>query len=395
MTRTFVSHWKEALTANYEQTIAWRRHLHQYPEASYEERETARFVADHLISFGIDIQRGVGGHGVVGVIQNGEGPVVALRADIDALNMQDEKDCAYRSKVPGVMHACGHDGHTAVLLSVAKVLAEHRDNWSGEIRFLFQPAEEVSPGGAQAMIGDGAIEGVDSMYGVHLWTPLQAGVIATRSGPMMAAVDDFFLTIYGKGGHGGMPHACIDAVVVGAALVQQLQTIVSRNVSPLQPAVVSIGSLQAGMTQNVIADHAVLKGTIRSFDSTTRQLLRERFEKIVEHTCAMYEAHYELEYRVGYPALVNDGAEAARVMRVAEACFGADKVQEAEMIMPAEDFAYYMKKVPGCFVLVGAGNGEEARFPHHHPKFDLVESSMLTAGELLLTLALDALQDTI
>ncbi|MBN3526051.1 amidohydrolase [Paenibacillus apiarius] len=395
MTHTFVSHWKEALAANYEQTVAWRRHLHQYPEASYEERETARFVAGHLRSFGIDTQTDVGGHGVVGAIRNGEGPVVALRADMDALNIQDEKQCAYRSKVPGVMHACGHDGHTAVLLSVAKVLAEHRDGWAGEIRFLFQPAEEVSPGGAREMIGGGAIEGVDRMYGVHLWTPLQAGVIATRPGPMMAAVDDFFLTIYGKGGHGGMPHACVDAVVAGAALVQQLQTIVSRNVSPLQPAVVSVGSLQAGTAQNVIADHAVMKGTIRSFDSATRQLLRERFENITEHTCAMHEANYELEYRVGYPALVNDAAEAARVMRVGEACFGADKVQEADMIMPAEDFAYYMKQVPGCFVLVGAGNGEEAGFPHHHPKFDLVESSMLTAGELLIALALDALQDTI
>ncbi|MFL1674159.1 amidohydrolase [Paenibacillus thiaminolyticus] len=393
MINTTASVWKEALASRYEETVAWRRHLHRHPEVSYEERQTALFVAEKLESFGLEVTAGVGGHGVVGSLKNGAGPVVALRADMDALAIQDEKACEYASTVPGVMHACGHDAHTATLLSVARAMAEHREEWSGEVRFVFQPAEEVSPGGAQAMIKEGTLQGVDRMYGVHLWTPIPSGMVAVRPGPMMAAVDDFFLTVYGRGGHGGMPHLCTDAVVIGAQLVQQWQTIVSRSVSPLQPAVVSVGALQAGSTQNVIADRAVLKGTIRSFDPAARELLRERFETILQHTCAMHGAEYELEYRVGYPALVNHESEAERVRRVAAGCFGAERVQEADMLMPAEDFAYYMKEVPGCFVLVGAGNGEAASYPHHHPRFDIDEPAMLTAGELLAGLACDALMN--
>lgn len=393
MINTTASVWKEALASRYEETVAWRRHLHRHPEVSYEERQTALFVAEKLESFGLEVTAGVGGHGVVGSLTNGAGPVVALRADMDALAIQDEKACEYASTVPGVMHACGHDAHTATLLSVARAMAEHREEWSGEVRFVFQPAEEVSPGGAQAMIKEGTLQGVDRMYGVHLWTPIPSGMVAVRPGPMMAAVDDFFLTVYGRGGHGGMPHLCTDAVVIGAQLVQQWQTIVSRSVSPLQPAVVSVGALQAGSTQNVIADRAVLKGTIRSFDPAARELLRERFETILQHTCAMHGAEYELEYRVGYPALVNHESEAERVSRVAAGCFGAERVQEADMLMPAEDFAYYMKEVPGCFVLVGAGNGEAASYPHHHPRFDIDEPAMLTAGELLAGLACDALMN--
>ncbi|EJW17502.1 M20 family metallopeptidase [Paenibacillus alvei] len=385
--------WKEALSTQFEQTIAWRRYLHQNPELSYEESKTATFVANQLRSFGIEVETGIGGNGLIGRIRNGDGAVVALRADMDALPIQDEKQCDYRSQVPGVMHACGHDGHTATLLSVAKVLSEQRSLWTGEIRLLFQPAEEVSPGGAQAMIRDGALEGVNRIYGVHLWTPIPTGIVATREGSMMAAVDDFRLTIAGKGGHGGMPHLCTDAVLIGASLVQQLQSIVSRNVSPLQPAVISVGSLQAGTTQNIIADRAELKGTIRSFDPEVRQLLRQRFERIVELTCAMHEAEYEMEFRVGYPALVNDGSEAERVFRIADEVVGQDCVREAEMMMPAEDFAYYVKQIPGCFVLVGAGNEDHARYPHHHPKFDFEESAMLIAGQMLIGLAMDALAE--
>ncbi|MDK8180857.1 amidohydrolase [Paenibacillus sp. UMB4589-SE434] len=379
---------------HFDEMVEWRRYLHRHPELSYEEANTSDYIAEKLTSFGIPIKRNIGGHGVVGIVKSGEGNVIALRADMDALAIQDGKQCDYRSTVPGVMHACGHDGHTATLLAVARLLQEHRDKWRGEVRLLFQPAEEVSPGGAQAMIKDGALQGVQSIYGVHLWTPLPAGKIATRPGPMMAAVDDFFLTIHGKGGHAGMPHACIDAVVIGAALVQQLQTIVSRNVSPLESAVISVGSLQAGTTQNVIADCAILKGTVRSFDPTIRSLLRTRVESMIEHTCAMYDAEYELEYRIGYPALVNDKAEAERVLRVAAACFGEAAVHTAEMMMPAEDFAYYNKVVPGCFIFVGAGNEQNCRYPHHHPMFDFEESAMLQAGQLLLAMAFDALKVT-
>lgn len=385
--------WLRTEDWKFDEMVQWRRYLHMHPELSYEEKETSNFIAQKLEEFGIPVTRHVGGHGLVGVIRSGSGsgPVIALRADIDALAIQDEKQCEYRSTVPGVMHACGHDGHTAGLLGVARMLMSHRDQWQGEIRLLFQPAEEVSPGGAQAMIDAGALDGVDAVYGIHLWAPIPVGTVATRPGPMMASVDDFFLTIYGKGGHGGMPHQCTDAVVIGAALVQQLQTIVSRNVSPLDTAVISVGSLQAGTTQNVIADRAVLKGTVRAFTQEVRLLLQERIEQMIKYTCAMYNAEYELEYRIGYPTLVNDEHEAARMLRVAEANFGKEQVAVADMIMPAEDFAYYGSKVPACFAFVGAGNDQYAKYSHHHPLFDIDEKAMLQAGQWLIATAMDAL----
>lgn len=376
---------------NFEDTIQWRRYLHMHPELSYQEKETSAFIAQKLVEFGWNVKRNVGGYGVVGTIHNGEGPVVALRADMDALPIQDEKECEYRSTVDNVMHACGHDGHVASLLSTARMLAKHKEKWSGEIRLIFQPAEEVSPGGAQAMIKEGVLEGVSAIYGVHLWSPLETGKIATRAGAMMAAVDDFSLTIHGKGGHGGIPNACVDTVVIGAAIVQQLQTIVSRNVSPLDPAVITVGSLQAGSTQNVIADRAILKGTVRSFHPEVRKFLRERLETMIEHICAMHGATYQLDYKVGYPAVVNPAEEAERVERVGKEIFGEEAVASTDMMMPAEDFSYYLKEVPGCFVFVGAGNREAAQFPHHHPRFDIEEISMQYASKLLLVLALDAL----
>ncbi|WP_258960768.1 M20 metallopeptidase family protein [Paenibacillus aquistagni] len=376
---------------HFEDTIQWRRYLHMNPELSYQEKETSAFIAQKLLEFGIDVKTGIGGYGVVGTIYNGEGPIVALRADMDALPIQDEKACEYRSTVMDVMHACGHDGHVASLLSAARLLNQHRDKWKGELRFIFQPAEEVSPGGAQAMIKEGVLKGVDAIYGVHLWAPLKLGQIATREGAMMAAVDDFNLTIYGRGGHGGIPNACIDTVVIGAAIVQQLQSIVSRNVSPLEPAVITVGSIQAGSTQNVIADRAVLKGTIRSFNPEVRELLRARLETMVEHMCAMYGATFQLDYKVGYPAVVNPAAEADRVERVVRETFGEEYVAATEMMMPAEDFSYYLNEIPGCFVFVGAGNDEGAKYPHHHPRFDIEEQAMLHASKLLVALALDVL----
>lgn len=385
--------WLQTEEWDYDEMVKWRRHLHMHPELSYEEKETSNFIAGKLEELGISVTRNVGGHGVVGVIRSGSGPVVALRADMDALAIQDEKQCEYRSTVPGVMHACGHDAHTAGLLGVARMLMKHRDKWHGEIRLLFQPAEEVSPGGAIAMIEAGVLDGVDAVYGIHLWTPLPFGTVATRPGPMMASVDDFFLTIYGKGGHGGMPHQCIDAVVIGASLVQQFQTIVSRNVSPLDTAVISIGSLQAGTTQNVIADRAIIKGTVRAFTPEVRRLLQERIERMIKCTCEMYQAEYELEYRIGYPTLVNDEHEAARMLRAAESSFGSEHVAIADMIMPAEDFSYYGDVAPACFGFVGAGNDQYASYSHHHPMFDIDERSMLYAGQWLIASAMNALND--
>lgn len=369
--------------------IDWRRHLHQYPELSFKEERTSAWIAEKLEEAGCSVARNVGGHGLVVTIKGKlPGPTVALRADIDALPIQDEKECEYASRVPGVMHACGHDGHTATLMAIAAFYESNKDRLRGERRLLFQPAEEVTPGGALDMIRDGAIEGVDAIYGVHLWTPLPYGTAASRTGALMSAVDEFVLDIEGKGGHGGMPHHTIDAVIVGAALVQAAQTIVSRSVNPLHPAVVSFGSFQAGTTTNIIAERCQIKGTLRSFDDTTRTLLRERLDDIIRHTCDMHGAAYRLDMRIGYPPVVNDEAEVKRYFEVAAPLFSAERATVCEPLTVAEDFAFYLREVPGCFMLVGAGNPEASNvYPHHHPMFDFDERAMPKAARLLVGMA--------
>ncbi|HEY4390447.1 MAG TPA: amidohydrolase, partial [Paenibacillus sp.] len=297
------------------------------------------------------------------------------------------KLCEYASQVPGVMHACGHDGHTSVLLAVAEYYSQRRQELRGEIRFLFQPAEETCPGGAVGMIEAGALEGVDVIYGVHLWTPLPLGTAASLAGPMMASVDDFFIDIQGRGGHGGMPHKAVDSVVAGSALVMQLQSVVSRSVDPLHPAVVTIGSIQGGTIQNVIADRCRLSGTARCFDESTRQVIRERIYALVEGVTQSYGAEAHIHYINGYPSVVNDKEEFERFNRAVSKVPGL-KGETAAQIMPVEDFAYYLQQIPGCFVLVGAGNEEKGIiYPHHHPRFDIDEDAMLHAATLMVSLA--------
>jgi amidohydrolase len=370
--------------------IAWRRHLHRHPELSFREERTSAWIADKLREIGCDeVRAGVGGTGVVAVIRGGKpGPAVALRADIDALPIQDEKDVPYRSTVPGVMHACGHDAHTAALLAVAAHYAASRAGVAGERRLLFQPAEEVAPGGAVGMIGDGALDGVSAIYGVHLWTPLPCGTIASGPGPVMAAVDDFFMEIRGKGGHGGLPHETVDALAAGAAFVQAVQTIVSRSVDPLEPAVVTVGLFEAGTAPNVVAEVCRLAGTVRTFDMSVRRRAQERLRAIADAVCRQYGAEYSLDWRDGYPPVVNDEREAERFFAVARGLFGDDAVRRIRPLMAGEDFAYYLKRVPGCFMFVGAGNAEcGAVYPHHHPRFDIDERAMLSAARLLVAMA--------
>lgn len=377
----------------YPEMVAWRRYLHRHPELSYQEVRTAGWVAEKLESFGVKVTRNVGGHGVVGDVEGGRpGPRVALRADMDALPIQDEKSCDYASAVPGVMHACGHDGHMAALLAAAKLLSESRDSWPGSVRFIFQPAEEVSPGGALPMIRAGVLDGVDAIYGVHLWTPFPAGAIYTRSGALMAAADEFVIDIIGKGGHGGLPHETVDSIMVGAHLVVNLQSIVSRNLNPVEPGVISVGTFHAGTGFNVIADKTQISGTVRTFSAELRVQIQERIGKVLADTCSMFGASCSLDYKLGYPPVVNHPGEAQRVMRVGQAVFGADSVKEAPLIMAGEDFAYYLEHVPGAFVFVGAGNQERGiTAPHHHPAFDVDESALLKAAGLLASLALERL----
>jgi len=375
----------------YPEMVAWRRYLHRHPELSYREQKTAEWVAARLREFGLEPETGVGGYGVTALLTgNLDGPTVALRADMDALPIQDEKACDYSSTVPGVMHACGHDGHTAALLGAAKVLSGMKDRLPGKIKFIFQPAEEVTPGGAKPMIAAGVLDGVDAIYGVHLWTPFPLGTAGTRPGALMAAADEFDLEILGQGGHGGLPHVTIDSLMVAAHLVVNLQTVVSRSLNPTEPGVVTIGGLTAGNSYNVIADRAVLKGTVRSFDETSRLLLRKRVEEIIAATCAMFGAGYRLDYKMGYPPLVNHPQEADILTAAAHQVLGEAACPVPDLIMAAEDFAHYLHVIPGCFLFVGAG-GPGAEFPHHHPKFDLQEPAIASAAQILSLAALKRL----
>jgi amidohydrolase len=373
--------------------VKWRRYLHQNPELSYQEEKTSAFVASLLREWGVEVRERVGGYGVVATIRgtaSNSVATVALRADMDALPIQDEKDCEYRSQVPQTMHACGHDAHTSSLLAVCKAMQARRGELSGTIVALFQPAEELSPGGALPMIQAGALEGVDAIFGVHLWTPLPVGVAAAQPGPMMAAADEFTIEIKGKGGHGGLPHETVDSIVAAAHLVVNLQTIVSRNINPAEPAVISIGSIHAGSSFNAIAGKTVLSGTVRSFDEHVRTTLRNRIETVATQTCAMFGATVRFDYKLGYPSVVNDAKETERFYRIAKDVFGEGNVMTCPSIMAAEDFAYYLQHIPGCFMMVGAGDPQgAAKHPHHHPLFDIDETAMVNSSKLLARMALD------
>lgn len=360
-----------------------RRYLHQHPELSFHEVDTPRFIAERLTELGIEVRTGVGGRGVVGTIRGGQpGKTVALRADFDALPIQDEKEVDYRSTVPSVMHACGHDGHTATLLAVAEILVGQKEHLAGNVVLIHQHAEEVVPGGARDMIADGCLDGVDVIFGTHLWSTTKLGTIGYRVGPVMAAADKFELTLFGRGGHGAKPHETIDAVVLGATVVKELQSIVSRRLDPLQQAVLTIGTLHAGNTFNVIADSAELTGTIRTFDPLVADQIVKEMERTIKGVCDAAGATYAFRYERGYPAVVNHPAETELVCAVASDVVGANQVFEIAPTMGGEDFAYYLQQVPGTFFFTGAG--DETFYPHHHPKFDFEEQAMQYAARILI-----------
>ena len=383
----------ERLEQYYPEMVETRRDLHMHPELSFEEERTPRKVAEHLRSLGLEVRTGVGGRGVVGLLAGGRpGPTVALRADFDALPIQEENEVPYASTVPGVMHACGHDVHTATLLGVARVLGEVRDELAGKVVFIHQFAEELAPGGAKPMIEDGCLDGVDVIYGAHVWANLPLGTVGFRSGPAMAAADTFEVKVNGRGGHGAMPHTAVDPLVTASQLVVNLQQVVSRRVDPLKAAVVTVGSLHAGSAFNVIPDSAALKGTVRTFDETVRSKIEEEIGRIVEGTCMAAGAKGEYRFQRGYPALVNHQQETETIARLAREMLGDEAVTEVEPIMGGEDFAYYLEQVPGTFFFVGGSNEERGfGYPHHHPRFDVDERAMLVAGRLFIAAVLDFL----
>ncbi|WP_275421155.1 M20 family metallopeptidase [Fervidibacillus halotolerans] len=379
-----------ALDNYFNDMVQMRRYLHMHPELSFQEYNTAKYIANFYKNIGIDVRTNVGGNGVVAKIKGAKpGKTVALRADFDALPIQDEKDVPYKSTVPGVMHACGHDGHTATLLHVAKVLFEHKEELSGEYIMIHQHAEEYAPGGAKSMIEDGCLENVDVIFGTHLWATEPTGKILYRSGPVMAAADRFKITILGKGGHGAHPNMTKDAIVTAAQLVVQLQQIVSRRVDPLESAVVSIGRFSAENAFNVIADKAELEGTVRTFSEEVRSQIEKEIEQVTKGVVLTNGSSYEYEFSRGYPAVVNHEEETKFLADIAKDVPGVEEVVETAPSMGGEDFAYYLQHVKGTFFFTGAKPiKEENAFPHHHPKFDIDERAMLIAAKTLLRASL-------
>ncbi|MGC4379054.1 M20 family metallopeptidase [Fictibacillus sp. Mic-4] len=373
------------LDSFYHEMVDIRRYLHQHPELSFEEVKTPEFIAEYHRNLGHEVRTGVGGRGVVATLKGAKpGKTVALRADFDALPIQEENDVPYKSKVPGVMHACGHDGHTATLLVLAKVLNQLKEHIEGNVVFIHQHAEELAPGGAIAMIEDGCLDGVDVIIGTHLWATIPCGQIGYRSGPIMAASDRFEIKIQGKGGHGAQPHVTKDSIVVGAQLVTNLQQIVARRVKPIDAAVVSVGSFEAKNAFNVIADSALLIGTVRTFKEEVRDFIEQEIERIVKGTCLSADVDYSYHYQKGYPAVVNHKEETEFLAKLAENVPGVSSVFEMEPDMGGEDFAYYLQHVKGTFFFTGAQNPEwETTYPHHHPKFEIDERAMLIAAKTL------------
>lgn len=386
----------EQLESLYPEMVSFRRDMHMYPELSFEEVNTPRKIAEYLQALGLEVRTGVGGRGVVATLRGGKpGKTIALRADFDALPIQDEKEVEYKSRIPGVMHACGHDIHTAALLGVAKVLSEQKENLAGTVIFLHQFAEEVLPGGAKHMIEDGCLEGVDAVYGAHVTSVAPLGIVGTGVGYVTAACDSLDIVIHGKGGHGAMPHNAIDPVVIGSQLVVNLQQIISRRIDPQYRSVLTVSSFDGGKdSYNIIQDKVTLKGTIRSFEEDVRNQIHQEINVIARTTAEQAGATAEVTIETGYPATFNHAADAALVKKVAGDIVGEDRLISLEYGMVSEDFAYYLQHKPGAFFFVGGGNPElNATYPHHHPKFDVDERSMLLIGKVFIGIVLDYLSD--
>lgn len=373
--------------------IQMRRHLHQYPELSFEEAETAAFVARHLSEWGISFQKEVAGHGIVALIEgcNPEKGVVALRGDMDALPIQEANQVPYCSQHPGVMHACGHDVHTTCLLGAARILHELRDQWSGTVKLLFQPAEERLPGGASLMIKAGALENPKptAIFGQHVFPLLEAGKVGFRAGMYMASSDELYLTVKGKGGHGAMPHECVDPVLIIAHIITALQQIVSRYADPTVPSVLTFGHIaSSGGSTNVIPNEVKLMGTFRTMQENWRYEAHRRMQRIAEGIAESMGGACELRIEVGYPTLFNDEALTEKARQNAVEYLGADNVVDLPIRLTSEDFAYFSQVIPGCFYRLGTRNAARGITSLlHTDTFDIDEDSLPIGAGLLAWMA--------
>ncbi|MCI7796820.1 MAG: amidohydrolase [Lachnospiraceae bacterium] len=372
-----------------------RRDFHEYPEVSQHEAETSKKVAAYLREMGVDeVIEHVNGYGVIGVIKGAkEGGVVALRADMDALQIQEMNDVEYKSRNDGVMHACGHDNHMTGLLGAAMLLCQNRDEICGTVKLVFQPAEEMSPvGGSRGMLESGYLDDIGAIYGLHVWPDLPHGKVGVKSGPLMAATDHFTITIHGKTAHGAKPNQGIDAVVLGAQFVMAAQTFVSRKVDPLDNAVVTFGIFNAGTRYNIIAGECVLDGTVRTLNEDARDMIEDSMRKLLDAICLQSGATADIVYGRGYPALVNHESDAALIRKTAISLFGEEGVVDVKNpAMPAEDFSFYLREKEGCFVWLGTAKDGETPWPLHNSRFDVDEDILWRGSALLAQTAIDYL----
>jgi amidohydrolase len=382
---------RESVTRFKEQAIHMRRDLHRIPETGFNEKKTSAYVSERLKDLGLDVQTGIATTGVVGLLSTGRpGSTLMIRADMDALPIAEETGLPFASIHPGCMHACGHDSHMAMALGAAAVLSRLKDRIKGNVKFVFQPAEE-GPGGAQPMIAAGVLETptVDYAIGCHLWAERPEGYLGVRPGPIMAAMDRFDLKILGKGGHGAQPHLCVDALEVGTQVVAALQRIVSRHMDPIEPAVVTVGTFHAGTAFNITPSEAVMSGTTRTFNETIWSSWEGRIGKVVRGVCESMGAGYELKYTRGYPPTINDAGMAEVVRRCAAQVVGEERVLVPDLTMGGEDMSFFLKRVPGCYYCIGVGR--EGAAPLHNSKFDFNEDLMLLGIETHCRVALDLL----
>ncbi|MCA1035923.1 amidohydrolase [Bacillus infantis] len=374
---------KASIQAGREELVSIRRKLHSEPELPWEEEKTTEFVVTSLKKLGIPFRR-MNPTGVVAEITGGKpGKRVALRADMDALPVDElNNNLPYVSSSPGKMHACGHDAHTSMLLVAAKALVEIKGELPGTVRLIFQPAEEIAEG-AKEMVKQGAMEGVDNVFGIHIWSQMPTHKISCTPGPSFASGDIFRIKFKGRGGHGAMPHECIDAAVVVSSFVMNVQAVVSRAIDPQSPAVLTVGKMSAGTRFNVIAENAEIEGTVRCFDAETRDHVEMLLKQFAEQTASVYGAEAKVEYIRGTDAVINEEQSAGLVQKIAEEAFGKEAIYHEKPTMGGEDFSIYLAHAPGSFALVGSGNPDkDTEWAHHHGRFNIDEDALTTGAEL-------------
>jgi amidohydrolase len=393
MNQLLTDELRKEILSEKETVIHYRRYLHQHPELSFEEYETSQFIFDEMSKLpNVEVSRPTETSVLVKIVGGTPGKKIGLRADIDALPIQEEReDLDFQSTIDGKMHACGHDGHAAILMTATKILANHADKIEGEVYSIFQHAEELPPGGAQELVATGLFNDFDFIYGHHLFSTIPTGLIDIKTGPCTGNSDRYEVTIYGKGGHAAMPHGADDPVIIGGQILEKFQTIISRRLDPLQSGVISNSVFHAGdrTAVNIIPDTAVLAGSVRSFEASARELIRSEMEHIVQTTCESYGASYDFTYTEGYSSVVND-EKATQVVKKIALDLDPNKVIELPPSLGGEDFSAFSDIVPATYAFIGAGNEEKATdYPHHHPKFALDEESFLTGINLFVSIGLN------